>query len=188
LNVFPISLPPLRDRIEDIPLIAQHFVNLFSRKIGKNIITIPAHVMAAMQDYNWPGNVRELANIIERAVISTSGSKLQLAEELKQHNEMETEELKSFHDMERDYIIKVLEKTDWKISGENSAAEILRLDRSTLRNKMKKLESFSGYHWVFISSLTRSSPSAPMKNSASLFLLSGAVSTSNTKSNASEPR
>jgi transcriptional regulator with GAF, ATPase, and Fis domain len=140
LNVFPITLPPLRERRDDIPLLVQYYLDLFSKKQGKHIASIPARIIQVMQRYNWPGNVRELANIIERAVISTSGSKLQLAEELKQHNEMETEEFKSFHDMERDYIIKVLEKTNWKISGANSAAEILRLDRSTLRNKMKKLD------------------------------------------------
>jgi transcriptional regulator with GAF, ATPase, and Fis domain len=140
LNVFPITLPPLRERRDDIPLLVQYYLDLFSKKQGKHITSIPARIIQVMQRYNWPGNVRELANIIERAVISTSGSKLQLAEELKQHNEMETEEFKSFHDMERDYIIKVLEKTNWKISGANSAAEILGLDRSTLRNKMKKLD------------------------------------------------
>jgi transcriptional regulator with GAF, ATPase, and Fis domain len=140
LNVFPVTLPPLRERVDDIPLLVQYYMDSFSKKQGKHITSIPARVIHVLQNYNWPGNVRELTNIIERAVISTSGSKLQLAEELKQHNEMETEEFKSFHDMERDYIIKVLEKTYWKVSGTNSAAEILGLDRSTLRNKIKKLD------------------------------------------------
>jgi formate hydrogenlyase transcriptional activator len=107
LNVFPITLPPLRERRDDIPLLVQYYLDLFSKKQGKHIASIPARIIHAMQRYNWPGNVREF---------------------------------KSFHDMERDYIIKVLEKTNWKISGANSAAEILRLDRSTLRNKMKKLD------------------------------------------------
>ena len=140
LNVFPVTIPPLRERLEDIPLIVQYYLDFFSKKQGKNITIISQKDMKSLQGYAWPGNVRELANIIERAVISTSGSKLQMAEELSQNNMMGTEELKSFHDMERDYIIKVLEKTYWKVSGKNSAEEILRLDRSTLRRKIKKLD------------------------------------------------
>jgi PAS domain S-box-containing protein len=140
LNVFPITIPPLRERRDDIPLLVEYYLDFFNKKQGKHIASIPVRIIKAMESYNWPGNVRELANIIERSVISTSGSKLQLAEKLKQHNGMGTEEFKSFHDMERDYILKVLEKTSWKIGGANSAAEILRLDRSTLRNKMKKLD------------------------------------------------
>jgi formate hydrogenlyase transcriptional activator len=139
LNVFPISLPPLRDRIEDIPLIVQHFVNIFSRKLGKNIVTVPAHVIAALQDYNWPGNVRELENIIERAIISTSGSKLSLSEKLVLDDQNDPAGFRSLRDMERNYIIEVLNKTNWKVSGQNSAAEILQLERGTLRAKMKKL-------------------------------------------------
>jgi DNA-binding NtrC family response regulator len=133
------SLRPLRDRIEDIPLIVQHFVNIFSRKLGKNIVTVPAHVIAALQDYNWPGNVRELENIIERAIISTSGSKLSLSEKLVLDDQNDPAGFRSLRDMERNYIIEVLNKTNWKVSGQNSAAEILQLERGTLRAKMKKL-------------------------------------------------
>ncbi|MBC2715618.1 MAG: PAS domain S-box protein [Desulfobacteraceae bacterium] len=139
LNVFPITLPPLRDRIEDIPLLVQYFLNIFTRKLGKNIVSIPAKVMTALQSYSWPGNVRELENVLERAIISTSGPNLSLSEKLGRNEQKTSESFKSLHDMERNYIVKVLEETDWKVSGKNSAAEILGLDRSTLRFRMKKM-------------------------------------------------
>ena len=140
LNVFPITVPPLRERVEDIPLIVQYYLDLFNKKQGKHITSVPVKIMKAMQSYPWLGNVRELVNIIERAVVNTSGSKLRLAEELKQNHQTFPENFKSLDDMERDYIIKVLEKAYWKISGKNSAAEILGLNRGTLRAKMKKMD------------------------------------------------
>jgi len=140
LNVFPITIPPLRERVEDIPLIVQYYLDLFNKKQGKHITSVPVKIMKAMQSYPWLGNVRELVNIIERAVVNTSGSKLRLAEELKQNHQTFPENFKSLDDMERDYIIKVLEKAYWKISGKNSAAEILGLNRGTLRAKMKKMD------------------------------------------------
>jgi chemotaxis protein methyltransferase CheR len=139
LNVYPITLPPLRERVEDIPLIVQYYVDIFARKLGKDKVSIPVKVMKALQGYGWPGNVRELANVLERAMISTPGSKLRLLEELKLDHQTSPESFKSLHDMERDYIVSVLDKTDWKVSGKNSAAEILGLQRSTLRAKMEKL-------------------------------------------------
>jgi chemotaxis protein methyltransferase CheR len=142
LNVFPITLPPLRKRTDDIPLIAQYYLDLFTRKLGKNIDSIPVKVMKTLQSYNWPGNVRELQNVLERAVISTSGNKLQLTETFSRSRSDQVqhdEGLKSLHDMERDYIVSVLDKTGWKISGNKSAAEILGLKRSTLRARMEKL-------------------------------------------------
>ncbi len=80
LNVYPITLPPLRERVEDIPLIVQYYVEIFARKLGKDMVSVPVKVMKALQSYEWPGNVRELANVLERAMISTSGSKLRLSE------------------------------------------------------------------------------------------------------------
>lgn len=139
LNVFPISLPPLRERIDDIPILIKHFVDIFSKKIGRKIESVPANILQILQNYSWPGNVRELENIIERAVISTSGSKLRLSEELREDDQTSSSEFNSLHNMEREYILKVLVKTNWKVSGKNSAAEILKIDRSTLRSKMKKL-------------------------------------------------
>jgi PAS domain S-box-containing protein len=140
LNVFPITLPPLRDRIEDIPMIVQYYVDKFTRKLGKKIDSIPAKVINNLQSYTWPGNVRELQNVLERAIIGSSGAKLQLAEAFSQSDKEQPEGFKSLYDMERDYIASVLEETGWKVSGKNSAAEILGLDRSTLRARMKKLD------------------------------------------------
>jgi chemotaxis protein methyltransferase CheR len=133
LNVFPITVPPLRERLEDIPLIVQYYVDILARKLGKDIASVPVKIVKALQSYTWPGNVRELENVLERAVINTSGSKLRLSEELKPDHQASPESFKSLH------IVKVLEKTNWKVSGKNSAAEILGLDRSTLRARMKKL-------------------------------------------------
>ena len=139
LNVFPITVPPLRKRLDDIPLIIQYYVDIFARKLGKDIASVPVKVVKTLQSYAWPGNVRELQNVLERAVINTSGPSLNLSEELWQNNQTFPESFKSLHDMERDYIVKALERTNWKVSGENSAAETLGLYRSTLRAKMRKL-------------------------------------------------
>jgi chemotaxis protein methyltransferase CheR len=140
LNVFPITVPPLRERAEDIPLIVQYYMDLFTRKLGKDTMSVPVKVMKILQSYSWPGNIRELVNIVERSVISTSGRKLNLQVDLTPNHQTFPESFKPLHHMERDYIVKVLEKTDWKVSGKNSAADILKLDRSTLRSKMKKMD------------------------------------------------
>lgn len=140
LNVFPITIPPLRNRVEDIPLIVQYYLDILNRKLNKDIVSIPVKVMKALQNYPWPGNVRELANVLERAVITTSGSSLSLSEELRQNNQGLSGSFKSLYDMERDYIVKALEKTNWKVSGKNSAAEILGLHRGKLRAKMEKMD------------------------------------------------
>jgi chemotaxis protein methyltransferase CheR len=129
----------LRKRREDIPALVNYFVEQFSRKQGKNISSVPKNIMEILVYHSWPGNIRELENIIERAVINSSNTKLQLAEKLGTPQEKIPQEFQSFNDMERDYIVKVLEKVNWKVSGKNSAAEILELDRSTLRSRMKKL-------------------------------------------------
>ena len=139
LNVFPLTVPPLRDRIDDIPLLVNHFVAHFARKQGKAVPTVSMAVMAALQRYSWPGNVRELENVIERAMISTTGPRLRLPDGLKVSSEEgNTGQLKTLSAMEREHILKVLEKTNWKVSGKNSAAEILGMDRSTLRARMQK--------------------------------------------------
>ncbi|MBW2328791.1 MAG: sigma 54-interacting transcriptional regulator [Deltaproteobacteria bacterium] len=138
LNVFPITAPPLRDRLEDIPLLVTYFMEIFARKQGKNVTIIPQMAIGKLQQYSWPGNVRELENVIERAVINSTGNRLQLVDELDPQKEMEST-FKSMEEVERDHIIQVLEQTNWKVSGQNSAAEILKLNRSTLRARMKKL-------------------------------------------------
>jgi chemotaxis protein methyltransferase CheR len=139
LNVFPITMPPLRDRVDDIPLLVNFYVHKISKRLGKVIDFIPSTVMDALQKYHWPGNVRELENVLERAVINSSGPKLRLVDELKKPAQATVRTDKTLENVERDYIIRVLEQVQWKISGKNSAAEILDLDRSTLRARMRKL-------------------------------------------------
>jgi PAS domain S-box-containing protein len=101
--------------------------------------SIPLSVMNALQDYHWPGNIRELENVLERAVINSSGPKLHLVDELKKPPKDLTTAKKTLNEVERDYIVRVLEQTNWKVSGKNGAAEILGLNRSTLRARMRKL-------------------------------------------------
>ncbi|MEK6201010.1 MAG: sigma 54-interacting transcriptional regulator, partial [Desulfobulbaceae bacterium] len=139
LNIFPITMPPLRERLDDIPLLVDSFVKKIARRLGKTIEIIPVTVMEALQEYPWPGNVRELENVLERAVISSSGPKLRLVDELKKPFNDLSASPKTLEAVERDYILRVLEQTKWKVSGKNSAAEILDLDRSTLRARMVKL-------------------------------------------------
>ena len=139
LNIFPITMPPLRDRLDDIPLLVNFYLDGISRRMGKVIKVIPVNVMDALLEYHWPGNVRELKNVIERAVINSSGPKLHLADELNKPRRNLPRPEQTLENMERDYIQQVLEQVRWKVSGKNSAAEILGLDRSTLRARMKKL-------------------------------------------------
>ncbi len=139
LNIFPITMPPLRDRLDDIPLLVDFYVTKITRRLGKSIKIIPAGVMHALQDYHWPGNIRELENVLERAIINSSGPKLRLVDDLKRPSQDTSPNLKTLESVQREYIMRVLEQTQWKISGKNSAAEILNLDRSTLRARMRKL-------------------------------------------------
>ena len=139
LNIFPITMPPLRDRLDDIPLLVHFYLDSISRRMGKVIKVIPVNVMDTLLRYHWPGNVRELKNVIERAVINSSGPKLHLADELNKPYRDLIRPDQTLENMERDYIQQVLEQVRWKVSGKNSAAEILGLDRSTLRARMKKL-------------------------------------------------
>jgi chemotaxis protein methyltransferase CheR len=141
LNVFPITVPPLRDRTEDIPLLALFFTEKVSKRMGKSIEQIPQSVMKTLQDYLWPGNVRELQNVIERAVINSSGPKLQLAEDLTRPVQNDTSNrLRTLQEIEVDHITRVLEQTDWRIDGPKGAAKILDMNLSTLRSRMRKLE------------------------------------------------
>ena len=140
LNIFPITLPPLRDRPDDIPLLVNFYVEKISKRSGKSIEMIPVSIMNQLQRYHWPGNVRELENVLERGVINSSGPKLRLVDKLKRPNKDLLAKANQFlQDVEREYIVRVLRQTHWKVSGKNSAAEILSLDRSTLRARMKKL-------------------------------------------------
>jgi chemotaxis protein methyltransferase CheR len=139
LNIFPITVPPLRNRLQDIPLLTEFFVKKICRRMGKSIEIIPTGVMEALQDYHWPGNVRELENVLERAVINSSGPKLRLVDELRKRKEYLPTTPKKLEAVERDHIVRILEQTQWKVSGKNGAAQILGLNRSTLRARMKKL-------------------------------------------------
>lgn len=142
VNIFPIDIPPLRERKEDIPLLAEWFTQKFSKKSGKHIQTISSNVMKSLQHYRWPGNVRELENVIERAVINTQGSALQLLGPLSNGKEVcaSTEQKLTLAEMEKDYITQVLEETRWRVEGPKGAALILGLHPSTLRSRMRKLE------------------------------------------------
>lgn len=140
LNIFPITMPPLRDRLEDIPLLVNFYIDRIARRLGKVIQVVPAGVMEALRNYHWPGNVRELENVLERAVINSSGPKLRLVDELKRPHQDTPGTEQTLAHVERNYIKRVLEQTGWKVSGKNSAAEILGLDRSTLRARMRKLD------------------------------------------------
>ena len=139
LNIFPILVPPLRGRTEDIPLLVDYFVRKIAKRLGKTIEFIPLNVMHALQNYHWPGNIRELENVLERGVINSSGPKLRLIDELKRPFKSMTSSQQTLEAVEREYILLVLAQTNWKVGGKDSAAEILGLDRSTLRARMRKL-------------------------------------------------
>ena len=137
LNVFPITLPPLRDRIEDIELLVWEFVKEFRERMGKRIEKIPRKSLKALEGYPWPGNVRELRNVIEQSMIVTSGTTLNV--QLPRTAEVNIGQDISLIDVERSHILKILEQTGWRVRGKNGAAELLGLKESTLRFRMKKL-------------------------------------------------
>lgn len=140
INVFPITLPPLRQRKEDIPLLVSTFVAKLSKRMGKVIRKVPEKVMDELQNYDWPGNIRELENIIERAVISSEGPVLTLADRLVARPSPSAQAAaKSLESLEREHIVGVLEETRWKIEGKDGAAVVLGLNPSTLRGRMRKL-------------------------------------------------
>jgi len=141
LNVFPIICPPLRDRINDVPDLVNHFVNKYNRKVGGNIKSVNKSVIKKLMDYQWPGNIRELEHVIERAVIMNVGSQLRLGDWFKGKNsEIEvSEKLSTLEDIERNYIKHILKETNGKIRGNNGASEILGLKPTTLESRMKKL-------------------------------------------------
>jgi formate hydrogenlyase transcriptional activator len=160
LNVFPISLPPLRERGDDIQRLVRHFTQRYARRMGRRIENIPAPVMEAMVRYSWPGNVRELQNVIERAVILSPGPTLQVVlsdlQVKDQGRGMKEDNGPPFHpsslisrpsptpvtlaDAERAHILAVLRETGWVLGGPKGAASRLGMKRSTLHWKMKKLD------------------------------------------------
>ena len=139
LNVFPITVPPLRLRRDDIPLMVQSFIERYSRKLGKRITSISKETMKTLQDYPWPGNVRELESIIERAVILSPGPVLQLVDKLKISSPAISSAVRTLEETERNQIMKILAETGWRIEGNDGAAAILGLHASTLRARMHKI-------------------------------------------------
>jgi formate hydrogenlyase transcriptional activator len=142
LKVFPIFAPPLRDRLEDIPILVRHFVASHSRRMGRTIETIPAETMEALSRWDWPGNIRELENFLERSVILTRGPVLYVPlAELKtdEKQAFAPSESSTFEEAEREHILRVLRETRGQIGGPDGAAERLALKRTTLNSKLKKL-------------------------------------------------
>lgn len=146
LNVFPIVVPPLRERIEDIPLLALHFANQIAERYGKRKMPISSPSMQRLVDYPWPGNIRELQNVIERAVILTRGQEIEIREEflsgrhgLRAEDFAEATARKTMAEVERMHLLEVLQKCRWIIEGERGAAAVLGLHPNTLRSRLKKL-------------------------------------------------
>ncbi|WIL21101.1 sigma 54-interacting transcriptional regulator [Geothrix sp.] len=139
LNIFPITIPPLRDRSEDIPLLVEYFLEKFNRKVGKNLRNVTNETMDRLMAHSWPGNVRELESVIERAAIVSQGATLQVLDRFSAAGPAHPQdETKPLVDLERDYISQVLRKTNWRIEGANGAAHILGINPSTLRGRMRK--------------------------------------------------
>ena len=139
LNVFPIILPPLRERAEDIPLLVAHFVRTFAERQGKSIEHIPGEVMTAIKSYNWPGNIRQLQNFIERSVVLTRGTELRAPIAELTNRELPDNSARTLADAERAHIIATLRETNWAVGGRNGAAARLGLNRTTLIAKMRRL-------------------------------------------------
>jgi len=141
LSVFPLDIPPLRERKNDIALLAQWFTNKYAKKTGKAIHHIAPSIMDNLLDYDWPGNVRELENVIERGVILATNNTIHIPALHKAHGPAadSNTDLLSLAEMERTHLLKVLESTDWAISGERGAATILEMHPNTLRSRMSKL-------------------------------------------------
>jgi transcriptional regulator with GAF, ATPase, and Fis domain len=148
LNVYPITIPPLRQRREDIPLLVSHFAREYGARLGKSFGEVPAQMMREFIAYDWPGNIRELQNVIERAVIVSSDEVLRLPEPLVSAIATQSTDIKiasesttisPLNEAERGHILRALEATGWRINGPKGAAAMLKLHPSTLRFRMKKL-------------------------------------------------
>jgi formate hydrogenlyase transcriptional activator len=163
LNVFPIQIPPLRERREDVPLLVRYFVQNFSRRLNKTVQYVPADAMDALVNYAWPGNIRELENLIERAVLLSPGKELRVPlTELKQAtlsvSDVSTDipsdggiftpsasgaangaPVATLEEAERQHILRALRQTEWRIAGPKVAAAVLGMKRTTLQARMRKL-------------------------------------------------
>src|SRR5881275_1509479 len=142
LNVFPVHVPPLRERQDDIPLLVRHFIQQFARRMGKAVDTVPTETMNALVRYHWPGNIRELQNLVERAVILSTGPILKVPLQdlqVAQPAPAAGRKIETLEEAERRHILDALDVSDWVISGPNGAAASLGLKRSTLQARMEKL-------------------------------------------------
>jgi formate hydrogenlyase transcriptional activator len=140
LNVFPVTMPPLRERHEDIPLLVRYFAQKYGRLMKKEIRTVPAEVLSALGKYPWPGNIRELENFIERAVILSPGPELRVSlAELKPAAATPSNGATTLEDAEREHILRALKETNWTIGGPAGAAARLGMKRTTLQSRMKNL-------------------------------------------------
>ncbi len=140
LNVFPIHVPALRERSEDVPVLVRHFVMKYAARLGKRIEQIPQRGLEQLTTYEWPGNVRELENVLERAVILSPGPELELDEWLpRRPGDSAAADRASLAEIERDHITRILRQTGWRVRGERGAAKILGLKPTTLEARMKKL-------------------------------------------------
>jgi len=152
LNVFPIRVPALRERREDIPLLVQHFVQQATRRIRKIIDTIPSETMEALMRYEWPGNIRELENVIERAVILSSDPVLRVSpQDLRTRvtTGQNADHEQTMEEVQRNHILNTLKETRGTLAGPNGAAARLGLNRSTLYFRMKKLGIIRSVHASF---------------------------------------
>lgn len=141
LNILPITVPPLRDRREDIPLIVEHFIALLNREMGRSINAIPQKAMESLMEYHWPGNIRELSNVVERAYVLSTGSKLDIGGWFNPSKETAhpNKNIIPLQENERLHILRALKHTKWKIRGKNGAAELLKINPTTLESRIKKL-------------------------------------------------
>jgi formate hydrogenlyase transcriptional activator len=139
LNVFPIPLPPLRERREDVPLLVRHFVRTYAARHRKSVAHVPDDAMAALVAYQWPGNIRELQNLIERSVVLSKGAELQVPVAALVNPRGAIPGARTLADADRAHIISVLRETNWTVGGPHGAAARLGLFRTTLLTKMRKL-------------------------------------------------
>jgi len=144
LNVFPILLPPLRERATDIPLLIDHFLRTIGSRYGKSIDHVSDDVMSAIMSHDWPGNIRELQNFIERSVILTNGRQLRAPIEVLINRETQDGVVRTLNDAHRVLIIKTLRETNWVVGGPNGAAAKLGLKRTTFITKMRRLGISTG--------------------------------------------
>jgi transcriptional regulator with GAF, ATPase, and Fis domain len=136
LNTFKLTVPPLRERRDDIPVLVSFFVDKLVKKLGKKIKSIPKSSMRKLENYSWPGNIRELQNTIENAIIVSENEILKV--DLPGSSVLSQKGKMKLNDIERDHIVKVLKSTNWRLGGAGGAAELLGLKRTTLQSKMTK--------------------------------------------------